>query len=272
MVLDAPARNLFASQGYCTVPQFFSPREVAGMRAELDRFVEEGLLRNVACDNDGKTHSASAFNLQICPISNHSGLFRALKWHPRVIGAVQQLIGDPVVFRLDQIFLKPAQHGAGTSWHQDNGYWHQPHPEKGTGMWVALHDATIANGTMHIVPGSHRHMERHERDPRSDHHIYAPEVDDALALPIELPAGGVLFFNWGILHCTRANTTDRARAGLALHFMNGDATNEGFWAGYPFNVRLTGDQATGGLAEEGAVVQGSWDAELERILPAPVTA
>ncbi len=271
MPISPAAVAQFATEGYCTIERFFTEREVLGMRAELDRLMEDGLLRNVACDGDGRTMSSTSANLQICPISPRSTFFRALKWHPRVIPAVQQLIGDPVVFRLDQIFLKPAHSGSGTSWHQDNAYWHQPQPEKGTGMWVAMHDATIQNGCMHIVPGSHHHLEPHERDLRSDHHIFAPEVDDALAVPIELKAGGVLFFNWGILHCTRANGTDRARAGLALHFKNGDTVNERFWDDAT-NVRLTGSGATGGLAEEGAVVEGTWEAELERILRPTVRA
>lgn len=263
MVLDPARLQQFRTAGYTTVPDFFAADETAAMRAELGRLVDAGKLRNVATEGDGATHSSSVFNLQICPLSPHSELFRSLKWHPRVIAAVQALIGDPVVFRLDQIFLKPPRHGAGTSWHQDNAYWHQPHPERATGMWIALHDATVANGTMHIVPGSHGQLERHVRDPGSDHHIYAPDVREEEALPIELPAGGVLFFNWGILHCTRANTTERERAGLALHFANGAFVNEDFW-GQDTNVRLTGAGSTDGLQEEGVRGPGSWERAFAR--------
>ncbi len=255
----------FKQDGFCTVEGFFDQREINGMRVELARLQRDGKLRNVATDGDGRTHSQSQVNLQICPISSRSPFYRALKWHPRVISGVQQLIGDPVVFRLDQIFLKPAHHGAGTKWHQDNAYWNQPHPELGTGMWVAIHDANVANGCMNVVPRSYERLERHERDLGSDHHIYAPVVPEDRAVAIELKAGGVLFFNWGTLHCTRANTTSAARAGLALHFMNGDAVNEAFWD-YETNVRLTGPQSTGGLAEEGVAGRGTWASELEAAL------
>ena len=118
-----------------------------------------------------------------------------------------QLIGDPFVFYLDQIFLKPGGTGAGTDWHQDNDYFKVSDPTRGVGMWTALHDATVANGTMHVVPGSHREVLAHDRDPNSDHHVHT-HIDPSRERPIELPAGGVLFFNFGCAHCTKANTTE----------------------------------------------------------------
>jgi phytanoyl-CoA hydroxylase len=255
----------FAATGYCTVRDFFSAREILGMRLELERFQREGKVRNVSTVGDGKTYSQENFNLQICPLSNCSTLFRSLKWHDRVLSSVRQLVGDPVIFRLDQIFLKPAFHGAGTNWHQDNAYWRQPNPERGVGMWVALHDASRENGTMHVIPGSHARLEEHVRDPGSDHHIHAPVVPEELAVPIELPAGGVLFFDWGTLHCTRANTTAHARAGLALHFRNGNFINEHFY-GDPTIVPLTGEKASDGVAEYGTKVAGTWEHELEQTI------
>jgi phytanoyl-CoA hydroxylase len=261
----------FAATGYCTVREFFSAREIQGMRLELERFQREGKVRNVSTSGDGKTHSEEHFNLQICPLSNCSTLFRSLKWHDRVLSSVRALIGDPVIFRLDQIFLKPAFHGAGTNWHQDNAYWHQPHPERGVGMWVAMHDASLENGTIQVIPGSHDRLEQHVRDPGSDHHLHAPVVAQERAVPIELPAGGVLFFDWGTLHCTRANTTAHARAGLALHFRNGDYINEDFY-GDPIIVPLTGATASDGRAEYGTTVAGTWERELDCVIGLAVLA
>ena len=172
MPLSQEQINLFQEQGYANVPDMFTQREIEAMRAELERFKNEGMLRNVAKDGDGETHSKTQVNFQICPISPKSELYRALHFHPKVIGYVQQLIGSPIVFYLDQIFLKPGRHGMGTDWHQDNAYFKLGDPSKGLGMWVALHDATVENGTLHIIPGSHREAYDHGRDPNSDHHIH----------------------------------------------------------------------------------------------------
>jgi ectoine hydroxylase-related dioxygenase (phytanoyl-CoA dioxygenase family) len=257
-------REQFRSQGYVAVPDFWTAREVAAMQAELDRLKAEGKLRNVATDGDGKTTSTSVANLQLCPMYPHSTFFRAMPFAPKVADAVAQLIGEPVLLHLDQVFLKPARHGAGTSWHQDNAYFKIADPLKGTALWTAVHEATLANGTMRVIPGSFRTAYEHRRDPNSDHHIrcYPPEEE---AVAIELPAGGALFFAYGVAHATGANATERERAGVALHFINAEVDQEAVGG---FNVRpyLTGPLASGGLNEYGSVVAGTWDDEVERVL------
>lgn len=264
MVISLEQRAQFQEQGFCIVPDMFTKQEVAAMCAELNRFKREGLLRNVTTEGDGQTHSTDKFNLQICPIAPKSTFYRALPFHPKVIVSVGHLIGNPFVFYLDQIFLKPPKHGQGTNWHQDNAYFKISDPSKGVGMWVALHDANVANGTLHIVPGSHTQAFPHERDPNSDHHIHCT-LDDSNALPIELSAGGAVFFNFGIAHSTKVNQTDTERAGLALHFLNTDFIPEEAQKKRTY-AHLTGYQSSGGLKEYGTRVAGTWPAEVERVL------
>ncbi len=256
----------FRSQGWVAKDEFWSQREVAAMRRELDRLKDVGLLRNVATAGDGVTPSDDQVNLQLCPMFPHSDIYRAMPFAEKAIAAVRQLIGDPVVLHLDQVFLKPGKQGMGTNWHQDNAYFQIDDPLKGTAMWTAVHDATVANGTIHVIPGSYRVAYEHSRDPYSDHHIrcYPPE-DQAVA--VELPAGGVVFFAYGVAHCTLANTTEAERAGVALHFINGamDATAK---SGFPLGKRpyLSGDEASGGLNEHGVVVAGTWEREVGAVL------
>lgn len=264
MKLNAEELQQFHAQGYVILPHFFTTPEVTAMRAELERLKQDGLLRNVSTAGDGKTRSAVAQNLQICPLSPKSEFYRALPFCPKVIEVVRQLIGDPVQHHLDQIFLKPGRHGAGTNWHQDNAYFAISDPTKGVGMWVALHDATVANGTMHIIPGIYRERLVHQRDGDSDHHIRCYPNEDK-AIPIEMEAGGALFFNYGVPHCTRGNTTDRERAGLALHFLRTDFRNPEKKRDYNLPI-LTGPEATGGLAEWKVKVEGTWDAQVARLL------
>src|SRR5688500_7282939 len=186
----------FRENGYVPVPGFFSPREAQAIRSEVERLKRVGKLRNVATAGDGKTHSSTQKNLQLCPMYQDSDLFRALPFDPKVVTAISTLIGDPLILHLDQVFLKPGADGTGTNWHQDNAYFQISDPMKGTAMWIAAHDATIANGTMHVIPGSFREKLEHKRDPFSDHHIRC-WPDESKEVPIELPAGGVLFFCYG---------------------------------------------------------------------------
>ncbi len=257
---DARLRQ-FRDHGWTTLPRLFTAREIAAMRAEIDRLQAAGRFRNLI-DAESADRGAGGVNLQICPLAPHSRLFRALPFQPRVIAAVGALIGEPLVCILDQVFVKPPGDGAGTDWHQDNAYFGDSDPTRGTGLWIAIHDATLENGTMHVVSGSHREPQRHRRDERSTMLIHA-EVDEARAVPVELQAGDALCFNFGVLHCTKRNRSRHARAGLALHF-----AQEGHLP--PFDpaqrVVLSGPRASGGRLEHGEDLLAAWAQEVERAL------
>lgn len=264
MTFTAEQVEQFRTQGWVAVPDFWTSEEVAAMRAELERFKKEGLLHNVATEGDGKTHSQTKANLQLCPMAPHSNLFRAMPFAPKVAQAVEQLIGGPVVLHLDQVFLKPGQHGAGTNWHQDNAYFKIEDPLQGTALWTAVHDATEANGTMRLVPGAFREKLEHKKDPDSDHHIRC-YPDEEKAVTIELPAGGALFFCYGTPHATGPNRTDHERAGIALHFLNEKADAQA-QSGFNPNQRprLSGPDFDGGRAVYGENLSEAWPAEVEK--------
>ncbi|MCY4022643.1 MAG: phytanoyl-CoA dioxygenase family protein [Anaerolineaceae bacterium] len=256
----------FREEGWLGVSEFWSDREIAAMRVELQSLRDAGLLHNVSTEGDGTTYSKRTANLQLCPMYPHSRFFRAMPFADKVAEAIGQLIGDPVILHLDQVFLKPAGHGAGTNWHQDNAYFRIPDPLGGTAMWTAVHDATVANGTIRVIPGSYRVEYEHSRDPFSDHHIrcYPPEED---AVSIELPAGGVAFFAYGVAHATGANKTDSDRAGIAHHFVNG-SMKDIRWRKKKLseNPWLSGPAASGGEREYCERISGTWEREVERLL------
>ncbi|MBI3829540.1 MAG: phytanoyl-CoA dioxygenase family protein [Planctomycetes bacterium] len=263
MALKAEQIQQFKREGYTVAPHLFDAREVAALQADIERLKRLGKLRNVATDGDGKTHSTQKVNLQICPMYRESTLVRALPFVPKVVEAVTSLIGDRVILHLDQCFLKPAKNGAGTSWHQDNAYFKIADPMRGTAMWIAIHDATIANGTMNIIPGMFSEKLEHSRDPHSDHHIRC-YPDESKAVPCELKAGGAIFFAYGTPHCTRGNTTEKDRAGLAYHFLHEDfASADMLKEDRDHHPYINGAKCTGGLKEYGVAVAGTWDQEVE---------
>ncbi len=254
----------FQDQGYLITPGFFSQREVNAMRLETARLKREGLGCNVATEGDGKTESKSSVNYQIIPLNDKSDLFRALPFSSKVLNAIGRLIGEPFVRHLDQMFIKPGRSGIGTNWHQDNAYFKIANPSKGTGMWIALHDAHLENGTLHVIPKSHLNQDEHERDPESNHHIRM-NADESRAVPAILSAGGVVFFNYGIAHSTKQNNTDQERTGLAYHFVRTDHAHLDPKKTKK-DVHLTGPIASGGENEYGIKVAGTWEKEVERVV------
>jgi len=227
------------------------------MQRELERFKQMKFAHNVATEGDGVTASNESMNLQIKPLHDKSELFRAFPFQQKVKNAVGSLIGNPMGLLFDQIFLKPAKSGVGTNWHTDNAYFGIKEKDKGVGMWTALHDATIENGTMEIVPQSHLQEFSHQRDMESDHHITC-KPDENKAVHCIVPAGGVVFFNFGIAHCTRRNNSDSERAGAAFHFLNMDAIQADWGWKESQVIPVTGENASDGLVEYGESQRNNW--------------
>jgi ectoine hydroxylase-related dioxygenase (phytanoyl-CoA dioxygenase family) len=271
MTLTPDQVTFFKDHGYLPVQGFFTPREARAMQLEIERFKRTGLVRNVATAGDGKTTSTAQRNLQLCPMFDKSDLFKALPFDARVVSAITALIGQPARLHLDQVFLKPAGDGVGTAWHQDNAYFQLRNPMQGTALWIAVHDATLANGTLEVIPDQFLEKLEHQRDPNSDHHIRCwPE--ESKAVPVELKAGGAIFFCYGTPHCTRGNGTDHDRAGAAFHFLRTDANDGAFlqqWGpARPGNPHLTGSLASDGVQEYGKRMTGIFAREVEAILDA----
>jgi len=253
----------YHNDGFAIAPYFFDRDEVRLMQAEVQRLLDAGLLRNTVTGLASDPHREEKVNLQLCPLTPHSPLFRALPFSAKIREAVSLLIGDDFHLQLDQIFLKPARHGTGTSWHQDNAYFDCPDPYQGVGMWVAVHDAHKDNGTLHLVPGSHSRVMQHLKDDVSASHLtcYVDETKEEI-VPVELSAGGVVFFNYGVAHCTTGNKTDAARAGLALHFVATrflDKTRASAQA----RPKLAGPGFSGGRDEFGIHLVGDWERRVD---------
>ena len=216
----------FHQSGKVLIPHFFSAQETQAMQLEVDRWLANGFFRNVSPDPNLQ-------NLQCIPLNTKSPLFHALGLCPKVTQAVQALLGRPIVRILDQSFFKPARTGSATNWHTDNAYFKTSNPLSGLAMWIAIHDASITNGCLKVVPGVFEKDFAHQRDPASDHHIRT-QIDDQEAFHCELDAGGVVFFCFGTPHATGDNPTDAARAGVGIHYVNihqVDGPNADRWRG-----------------------------------------
>ena len=115
------------------------------------------------------------------------------------------------------VFVKPPGF-PGQAWHQDEVF--IPTRDRSlVGAWVAIDDATVANGCLWVLPGSHRNgylypLKEHGRPEEFD---TAPEsygFDDSEEIPVELEAGSVLFFNGYLLHRSKPNRSEGFRRDL----------------------------------------------------------
>jgi hypothetical protein len=151
--------------------------------------------------------------------------FHDLLWQPAVTIPATQLLNADVRFWHDQLFYKPPKHGGGVAWHQDYSYWTRTSPMAHLTCWVALEDATIANGCLHYVTGSN-HWEllpvtELAGDMRAIKEALTTEQFEALqnAQPIELLRGQMVFHHPLTVHGSFQNTTDKSRPGAIINML-----------------------------------------------------
>jgi ectoine hydroxylase-related dioxygenase (phytanoyl-CoA dioxygenase family) len=97
------------------------------------------------------------------------------------------------------------------------------------GVWLACTDATLDNGCLWVVPGSHREpIHEHLPDRRPDANVgYVEIVDHDLssAVPVEMTAGDLLLFDSYLMHFSTDNQSSRPRAAMVYHYAP-SATND----------------------------------------------
>lgn len=123
-----------------------------------------------------------------------------------------------------QVFCKLPGEGKAVPFHQDGQYW-PIEPLETVTAWVALDSSDRENGGVWFVPGSHRSgYLPHVPVQRSDAAIQLvldPEALKTMAAPepMELDAGYVSIHDPAIVHGSEVNTSNRRRAGVAIHYM-----------------------------------------------------
>lgn len=153
---------------------------------------------------------------------------------PRLLDAIESLIGPNIVLVYSSFFVKPADgldangNEAQVAWHQDNNYWAAVHGTEGViTVWLAVDDADVANGTMKLLPGTHRpyvDLDSGQAPPGS---IVSRQVDvgpelEATAVPLILPAGSVSIHDSYLLHGSGYNRSGRRRAAYTIRYLAAD--------------------------------------------------
>ena len=137
---------------------------------------------------------------------------------PAVLDRVGELLGpDVVLWRSNYWCKRPG--GPEVPWHQDHSYW-PIHPLVNVTAWMALDDATVDNGCLEVVPGTHRAelpTEPLTGDPLSDRVLDAA-VPASGAVQLEVRAGEFVLMAAMLLHRSLPNRSQRTRLALASRF------------------------------------------------------
>lgn len=233
--LDDAHTRFYAEHGYLAVESFFTADEVATTRAALGDLLhgrvaafnslmfESGVKDSLATMSEAARADAVR---KVSKFVQFEPRLDALSKHPRLVAAVERLMGRRAQLFQDMAMLKPPRMGREKPWHQDHAYFDLPSEDRVVGVWIALDRATPANGCMHVLDGGHRdgaiiHFKRR------DWQICDTQVMDYKAkhpcVAVPLAPGGVLFFDSFLPHGTPTNDSDQRRWAVQFHYAPADA-------------------------------------------------
>jgi ectoine hydroxylase-related dioxygenase (phytanoyl-CoA dioxygenase family) len=208
--------------GYLTVGEFLDADLLAAARAET-----LAICRAMGPAGESDDDEA-VLRRYLCVHFPHkvSELMRDIARHPAAVRALTEVIGPNVKMMQSMLFVKSAGK-PGQAWHQDET--HIPTRDRSlTAIWIALDDATVDNGCLWVIPGSHRsgvlHPDRDQHDARFDCTREAYGFSEADAVPVELTAGAAFVFDGHLLHRSLPNTARRGtRRALVNHYMSAES-------------------------------------------------
>ena len=205
--------------------------------AEVDRYHEDGYvipeyrlpeetLQDIRADYDRLLARHPEFR-DYCPMLLQYDLsFLNYARDPNILDMVAQVIGPDIILWNSSFFAKPAVNGKKTPWHQDGEYW-PLRPLATCTVWLAIDEATVENGCLKFMPGSHKRKalrpHRTNKDPNFTLHqeLLESEYDDDKAVPLELEAGQMSLHDVYLLHGSEANDSGKPRRGMTMRFMPG---------------------------------------------------
>ena len=137
--------------------------------------------------------------------------------HPRIIDFMTQILGEEPVLKAEMALSKPPFIGSEKPWHQDNAYFNWLPLEKLATAWIALDDATVENGCMHVLSGGHK-LGALKHYHTIDCEILPDRFDRDQAVPLPMKAGGVMYFSAMLPHQTPPNRTAYRRRALQFQY------------------------------------------------------
>ncbi|KJZ78753.1 hypothetical protein HIM_02144 [Hirsutella minnesotensis 3608] len=146
---------------------------------------------------------------------------------------------DPRVLQ-SMVICKQPEIGGAVPPHQDSTFLYTD-PPSAVGFWYALEDATLANGCLSFLPGSHRWApvtqrlvrkagggtEMVDNDgpefPAGDPPSTAPPAHhDAAYVPGEVKAGDLVLIHGNLLHKSERNTSQKGRIIYTFHIIEAE--------------------------------------------------
>lgn len=241
-------RASFAENGFVLLDGALDAAELEAIRTEAVRFCRGELGEIIGAEDVARSDTSGLSDEDVlrqflCIHQPHkvSDVAMRLLRHPKIVSVMTDVIGPNVKSMQSMLFVK-SEGRPGQPWHQDE-FFIPTRDRSLTAAWIALDDATVENGCLWVLPGSHKrgvlYPDRKQDDPRFDCSIEAYDFPyrDEDAVPVEIPAGTAIIFNGYLLHRSLQNSGKHGfRRALTNHYMSAESLLP--WAALPADTHI----------------------------------
>lgn len=227
----------FQENGFMVIEDFLSPEELSRWRTAVMEAVNERGGRKMpgkdikTGEDDGINEDAEYFGKvfdQLLNLWQTNNAVRELMLDKRIGEMAAKLSGSEGIriWHDQALFKRPWANP--TAWHLDTPFWSFS-DRKALSIWVALDDATLENGCLYFLPGSHK-MTNFEnvaigKNMDSIFEIY-PRCADIAPVAAKMKAGSCSFHNGLVIHGAGANMTNHFRRAMTCAYLpDGNAFN-----------------------------------------------
>jgi ectoine hydroxylase-related dioxygenase (phytanoyl-CoA dioxygenase family) len=213
--------------GHLTVEGVFAPERMTAAVADAEAWGDEWVAGLDAAQRAwylerGGRGSARSLRKLDQPVHERPA-FRALAFDPALLALVADLIGPVGGVAFSQIFFKAPEIGGPKPAHQDNYYFGPDDKDGMVTAWIALDDATVANGCMFYGEASHKAGTQPHVAPDGEP-FNLLLTDDQIAgfdmRPAPVKRGGVSFHHGDTVHRSSDNRSKYWRRACAVHYYN----------------------------------------------------
>ncbi len=229
-LLSAAEVQHFVDEGFLVVKNLVGEEQRLPIFEDIDRFVTGGYKTVGGSESDSASPENPADILAVHFPHWVSPLMRSMISHPGIADVVGKIAAAHLAHwdgrakcMQSMVIVKPPG-VPGQAWHQEERF--IPTRDRSlVGAWIALDDATVDNGCIWALPGSHRSgylwpTRPHGRPEEFDSADEAYGFDETPAVPLEVDAGSVVFFNGYLLHRSFRNRGTGRRRALVNHYCN----------------------------------------------------
>lgn len=222
--------QFYTDNGYIVIDNFLTPEELATWREAVTEAVAErnGLKipgKSIFInDDDGINKEADYFNNvfdQLLNLWQTNEKVKKLMLDERIGKMIAELSGvDGVRIWHDQALIKRPWANP-TSWHLDTPFWSFS-DRRAMSIWVALDDATLENGCLFFIPGSHKTTTfENPGIGKNMGEIFTtyPEFKQSRSVAAPMKAGSCSFHCGLTIHGAHANMTPGFRRAMTCAYM-----------------------------------------------------